>query len=168
MHTIQKKGLQISEPIPEETFNIGNCSCTILGPVSSGYEKSNNYSVVIKLSSGSTSFLLTGDAEKISEQEMMRRGFDLSADVLKLGHHGSVSSTSKEFLERVNPKYAILTAGKDNKYVHPHKRTMINLKDRGIKVYRTDESGTIIAESDGENITFNVKPGSYSYKTYQP
>jgi competence protein ComEC len=165
---IQEKGLQISEPIPEETFNIGNSSCTILGPVSSGYEKSNNYSIVIKLSFGSTSFLFTGDAEKISEKEMMRRGFDLSADLLKLGHHGSISSTTKEFLERVNPKYAVLTSGRDNKYVHPHKRTMINLKDKGIKVYRTDESGTIIAESDGYNITFNAKPGSYSYKTNTP
>jgi competence protein ComEC len=164
MIAVQKKGLQISEPIPDETFKIGDSTCTILAPVSMGYEKSNNYSIVIKLKSGSTSFLFTGDAEKISEQEMMRRGFDLTADVLKLGHHGSISSTSKEFLERVNPKYAILMVGRDNKYYHPHKRIMERLKAMGIKVYRTDENGTIIAVSDGSQITFNTKPGSYSYK----
>lgn len=167
-HVIEKKGLQISEPVPEESFNIGDGICTILAPVSEGYDKSNNYSIVIKLRFGSTSFLFTGDAEKLSEQEMMRRGFDLSADVLKLGHHGSISSTTMEFLERVNPKYAVLTSGRDNKYVHPHKRTMINLKYKAIKVYRTDQNGTIIAESDGQHITFNAKPGSYSYKTDQP
>jgi competence protein ComEC len=129
-----------------------------------GYKELNNYSIVIKLQYGKTSFLFTGDAEGLSEKEMMRRGFDLSANVLKLGHHGSIRSTTNEFLDRVNPKYAVIMVGKNNNYRHPHKRTMEKLKAKGIKVYRTDENGTITAASDGENITFDKNPGSYKYK----
>jgi competence protein ComEC len=158
-----KKGLQITAPVSEENFNIGEGICTILAPVSRGYEKLNNYSIVIKLQYGNTFFLFTGDAEEVSEREMMRRGFDLSANVLKLGHHGSIRSTTDEFLNRVNPQYAVISVGRNNKYRHPHKRTMEKLKVKGIKVYRTDENGTVIAESDGENISFDKKPGSYNY-----
>jgi competence protein ComEC len=159
-----KKTLQITAPVPEEEFNVGNALCTVLAPVSMEYERLNNYSVVIKLQYGNTSFLFTGDAERISENEMMRRGYDLSADVLKLGHHGSIRSTSKEFLDRVNPKYAVLMVGSTNKYCHPHRRTMEKLKDRKIQVYRTDESGTITALSDGQSIIFDKKPGTYRYR----
>lgn len=162
--SIKNKNLEISEASAGLTFKIGDAICNLLAPNSMGYEKINDYSIVIKLQYGNTSFLFCGDAESTSEKEMMRRGIDLSADVLKLGHHGSASSTSKEFLNRVNPKYAVLTAGQGNKYYHPHKSTMNRLKDKSIKVYRTDESGTIIAVSDGQNISFNKKTGSYSYK----
>jgi competence protein ComEC len=164
MNVLNKKGLQVTEPVSEQVFNLGDAVCNILAPVSMGYEKINNYSIVIKLKYGNTSFLFTGDAESVSEREMMRRGFDLSADVLKLGHHGSIRSTTDEFLERVNPKYAVIMVGRNNNYSHPHKRTMEKLKTRRIPVYRTDENGTIVAESDGENITFNKKPGSYNYR----
>jgi competence protein ComEC len=96
---------------------------------------------------------------------MINRGFTLSADVLKVGHHGSNSSTTADFLSRVNPKFAVIMVGKDNTYGHPQRGTMDKLKARGVKVYRTDENGTIIATSDGKNIYFNVKPGSYSYRS---
>jgi competence protein ComEC len=118
----------------------------------------------MKLKYGKTSFLFTGDAEALSEKEMIKRCLDLSADVLKLGHHGSIRSTSDEFLEKVNPRYAVISVGRNNPYRHPHTRTTEKLKKKGIKVYRTDENGTIIAVSDGENITFDKKPGSYNYK----
>lgn len=163
-HAISKKGLQITAPVPEQSFNLGEAVCTILAPISLGYEQSNNYSIVIRMQYGNTSFLFTGDAESISEREMMRRGLDLNSDVLKLGHHGSIRSTTAEFLERVNPQYAVIMVGKNNNYRHPHKRTMEKLKGKGIKVYRTDENGTIVAVSDGKNIIFNKKPGSYNYK----
>lgn len=161
---VKSKNLQIIEPTSGETFNLGDGICTILGPVSRGYEKLNNYSVVIKLQYGEISFLFTGDAEDVSENEMMRRGFDLSANVLKLAHHGSISSTSKEFLNRVCPQYAVITAGKNNNYRHPHKSILNRLKTMDVKVYRTDENGTIVAVSDGRNISFNKKPGSYEYR----
>jgi competence protein ComEC len=164
LKAVNRKNIQITEPACGETFELGDAICTILAPVSKGYEKLNNYSIVIKLQYGETSFLFTGDAERISEKEMMRRGFDLSANVLKVSHHGSISSTSTEFLNRVCPQYAVITAGRGNNYRHPHKSTLRKLKDMGIKVYRTDESGTIVAVSDGKNISFNKKPGSYLYR----
>lgn len=164
MRAVRKKGLQVIIPVSEQSFNLGEAVCTILAPVNMGYKELNNYSIVIKLQYGKTSFLFTGDAEGLSEKEMMRRGFDLAANVLKLGHHGSIRSTTGEFLDRVNPQYAVIMVGKNNNYRHPHKRTMEKLKAKGIKVYRTDENGTIVSISDGENITFDKKPGSYKYK----
>jgi competence protein ComEC len=164
LNAADKKRLQIAVPVSGETFKLGDADCTILAPVFSGYEKENNYSIVMKLKYGETSFLFTGDAEALSEKEMIKRCFDLSADVLKLGHHGSIRSTSDEFLEKVNPKYAVVSVGRNNHYRHPHKRTMDKLKKKGIKIYRTDENGTVTAVSDGKKITFDKKPGSYNYK----
>ena len=104
-----------------------------------------------------------GDAEAVSEKEILAKGFDIKADLLKVGHHGSSSSTTQEFLNAVNPKYAVISVAKGNDYGHPHKPTMDKLKAKGIKVYRTDELGTIVATSDGKSITFNTKEGSYNY-----
>lgn len=151
----EKKELKFQAPVSEESFKLGEAQCTILAPVSMGYDKLNNYSIVIKLTYKDTSFLFTGDAEAESEREMMRRGFDLSANVLKIAHHGSIRSTSNEFLERVKPQYAVIMTGKGNKYSHPHKTTLKRLKAHGVKVYRTDENGTIVVESDGKNLTFD-------------
>ena len=94
---------------------------------------------------------------------MISKGFNVSADLLKVGHHGSKSSTTEAFLNKVNPKYAVISVGKDNSYGHPHKSTMEKLQAKGIKVYRTDENETIVATSNGVDITFNVKAASYSY-----
>lgn len=159
---IKNKGLKISIPEVGNNFKLDDSNCTFLAPVSSKYENLNNYSIVIKLEHGDNSFLFTGDAEEISEKEMIELPVDLTADVLKLGHHGSSSSTSAAFLDQVKPKYAVLSCEKGNDYGHPHKKTMERLKNRTIKVYRTDESGTIICSSDGKNIKFNVEPGGYS------
>lgn len=163
LKAIKSKNLKISSPTPGFEFKIGDASCTILAPNSKEYDNLNEYSIVTKVVYKDTSFMLTGDAGSISEKEMIGKGYDLSADVLKLGHHGSSSSTTKTFLDKVNPKYAVVSAGKDNDYGHPHKTTMDKLKSRGIKLYRTDESGTIICTSDGKTIKFNADPGSYSY-----
>ena len=89
---------------------------------------------------------------------MLSNGLDLKADVLKAGHHGSKSSSTDAFLNAVNPKYAVISVGKDNDYGHPNKETLQKFSSRGIKVYRTDESGTIVVTSDGNNITFNASP----------
>jgi len=154
LHAIAKKSMKVTTPIPGTTVNFGEASFTILAPNSDNYKETNNYSIVIKLEHGNNSFLFTGDAEDVSEKEMIERGYDLTADVLKVGHHGSSSSTTQEFLTKVNPKYAVICVGKDNKYGHPHRETMELLNKKSIKIYRTDESGTIIAVSDGEAITF--------------
>ena len=115
----------------------------------------------MRISYSGTAFLLTGDAQAKSEQEMLQSGADLQADVLKVGHHGSNSSTSQAFLKTVNPKYAVISAGAGNDYGHPHAETLTRLK--GIEVYRTDLMGTVIFTSEGENLTVSkiaatVKP----------
>jgi len=160
---IKNKNLKITAPVADNSYNLGSSKWTILAPNSNDYEDLNNYSIVIKLDYGKTSFLFMGDAETISEQEILSKGFNLRADVIKIGHHGSSSSTSDTFLKAVSPEYAVISVGKDNDYGHPHKITMDKLKANNITVYRTDECGTIIAASDGEKITFNCKPGDYSY-----
>lgn len=162
---IKNKGMKVALPIPGESFNLGSAKCTILAPNNSKYKDLNNYSVVVKLEFGSNSFLLTGDAEDISESEILSSGFNVKADVLKVGHHGSHSSTTVEFLSKVNPKYAVISCETDNDYGHPSKETMDKLKNKKITVYRTDELGTIIATSNGKTITFNTKPGSYKAGT---
>ena len=159
---IKNKGLKAKAPSPGTTFYIGDAKCTVLAPNSSSYEDLNNYSIVIKLEYRNTSFLFAGDAEDVSEKEMLNKKYNLDADVLKVGHHGSTSSTTAEFLSSVSPKYAVIMVGKDNNYGHPHKEVMDRLKSKKIPVYRTDESGTIVCTTDGKTITFNVSAGSYT------
>lgn len=160
---MQAKGLKATSPNPGDTFKFGDASCTILGSINSNKDDLNTYSIVLKLAFGDNKFLFTGDAQTSNEQDMINKGYDLSADVLKVGHHGSYTSTSDAFLDKVNPKYAVISCGKGNDYGHPHKETMDKLQAKSIPVYRTDECGTIVCTSDGKNISFNVKPGDYKY-----
>lgn len=83
---------------------------------------------------------------------MLKKGYDLKADVLKVGHHASRSSTTPNFLSAVSPKYAVICVGKGNKYGHPHKKTMKRLKDGNIEIYRTDKDGTLVFKSDGKTV----------------
>lgn len=160
---IQNKGLKIKEAKAGLKLELGptdaenpQISAEILAPASSQYEDMNNYSAVLRLVYGQNTFLFTGDAEDVSEKEMLASSANLKADVLKVGHHGSNSSTTQEFLNKVNPKYAIISVGKDNTYGHPTPSTLSRLKKSGVEVYRTDEEGTIIAESDGSKISFKT------------
>lgn len=153
------------------TYTLGNSTFQIMGPHSDNYDDYNNYSVVIKATCGNNSFMFTGDAEKLAENEMLDYTLDLSADVLKVGHHGSTTSSGMNFLDAVSPKYAVISCGKQNDYGHPHKETVQNLSKFGITTYRTDKHGTIVATSDGNNIEFycdnsEVAPetsGTFSY-----
>jgi beta-lactamase superfamily II metal-dependent hydrolase len=113
----------------------------------------NNYSIVIRVTYGTTSFLFTGDAQALSEQEMLSKGYNLKADVLKVGHHGSNSSTTQQFLNAVSPKYGVIEVGAGNDYGHPHQVTLDKLVSANVTVYRTDLNGTIIFKSDGSGIT---------------
>lgn len=124
--------------------------------IDADWEGANNYSAVIRLVYGEASFLFTGDAEDDSEEIILEDGYTLRSDVLKCGHHGSSSSTSDEFLEAVGPLYAVISCGEDNRYGHPHRETMAKLNAGKIITYRTDEDGTILAESMGSSITFTT------------
>lgn len=130
----------------------GNLTATIVAPNSSEYDDLNNYSAVIKLTFGMTSFVFTGDAEKLSEDEIRT---NIKCDVLKVGHHGSNTSTSKNFLKKTEPTYAVISCGAGNDYGHPHKEVLKRLENARVTVYRTDLNGTVEAISDGYNITFN-------------
>lgn len=129
-----------------------NTKLTVFSPSKDAYEDLNNYSPIIKVQYGKTSFLFTGDAQKDVEKEILTSNEDVSADVLKVGHHGSSTSTSKEFLNKVNPSIGIISVGSDNSYNHPNLDTIQRLKDSNVKIYRTDKDGTIILYSDGSTI----------------
>ncbi|NSB16653.1 ComEC/Rec2 family competence protein [Clostridium beijerinckii] len=130
-----------------------NTKVNVFSPNKDFYDNLNNYSPVIKIQYGNTSFLFTGDAEKEVEKEILNNNEDISADVLKVGHHGSSTSTSKDFLKKVNPSIAVISVGKDNIYNHPDAVTTKLLDENSIKTYRTDKDGTIVICSDGSNIS---------------
>lgn len=157
------KNLKFTTPVVGTSYELGDAFFEILAPNSSSYKETNDYSIVIRMTYGNNHFLLMGDAEIVSENEILKKGNNITADLLKVGHHGSNTSTGESFLKAVTPKYAVISVGKGNPYDHPVRSVMERLKNSNIMVYRTDESGTIIATSDGNKITFNVDPGSYMY-----
>lgn len=163
VNAVKNKNKKFTTPVSGNEYTLGDAKFKILAPSSDSYQSLNNYSIVIKLTYGENTFMFTGDAETLSETEMLNSFDDLTADVLKIGHHGSTTSTSKKFLNAVNPKYAVISVGKDNTYNHPTKTTMNKLEELKIPVYRTDEEGTIECVSNGKDITFNVESGSYDY-----
>jgi competence protein ComEC len=156
LKAIKNKNLTPVHPAPGMVFNLGNARCTVLAPNSATYTDLNNYSIVIKVVFGSNSFLFTGDAQTQSEQEMLARGYNLQADVLKVGHHGSDTATSPAFLAAVKPKYAVIEVGAGNDYGHPHAVTLQKLAAAGVTVYRTDLNGNITITSDGLNISISA------------
>lgn len=155
---IQKKDLRITKAVHGESYVLGLAIIDILGPITVNANDLNNASVVCKISFGETAFMFTGDIEVKSESEILRQGYDLSADVLKVSHHGSSTSSLPAFLSAVNPEHAVILCGEGNRYNHPSRQTLDNLSAMNIKVYRTDLAGTIVAITDGKNISFNVNP----------
>lgn len=155
---IQSKGLKITKAVAGNTYTLGDAGIEIVGPISFSKDDLNNASVVCRVDYGSNSFLFTGDAEKESESKIQAAGYDISADVLKVGHHGSDTSSSEGFLGKVQPKHAVIMVGAGNTYGHPTQATLTRLAGLGIDVYRTDLSGTIVVTSDGSNISVNNSP----------
>lgn len=164
LDTIGNNNLKITKPVIGSEFIIGSASFVIIAPNESDYKNMNNYSVGIKLVNGDNSFVFTGDAEIQSENEMLQNGIDLEGDVFKLAHHGSSTSNSDDFLNAVNPIICVVSAKKDNSYGHPHVEIMKAMMDRSIRLFRTDEQGTIVLESDGKTITANKEPYKISDK----
>lgn len=157
IQAMNAKGETAVHPSPGDIYEFGDASFTVLAPVQS-YDDNNNNSIVLRLDYGDNSFLFTGDAESQAEADILASGADVEADVLKVGHHGSSTSTSDEFLAAVSPEYAVISCGEGNSYGHPHAETLNKLRQNGITVYRTDEQGTIVAESDGREITWSSSP----------
>ena len=101
--------------------------------------------------------MFSGDAEKLAEEEMLESGKLKNVTVYKAGHHGSDTSSSKDFVKALSPKYAVIMCGKDNSYGHPNKSTLETLEKYTDKIYRTDENGTIVCQSDGSKVTFSTE-----------
>ena len=155
---ITDKKLKITKPVVGTEYKLGSAKFIILAPNSNKYKDLDNYSVVIKLTYGKTSFLLTGDAEDLSENEILKNDLDINADVIKLGQHGSSLCSSYKFIDAVGAASAIISVGESNKQELPARDTLIKVLDREMELYRTDEMGTIVASSDGKKITFDKKP----------
>jgi len=151
---IREKKLTVQKPVPGEEYALGKARFQILAPNGTDYRRLNDYSIVLKLTFGQNSFLFQGDAEAKSEEEILGKGFDIRADLLKVGHHGHKSSTTSAYLKKVQPRYAVISVGRKNEYGLPHDVVVKRLQSAGIKIYRTDRHGTIIASSDGKKITF--------------
>lgn len=163
LSALKASGKTMVHPSVKDTFSFGNCKFEVLGP-SEIVTESNNNSIVIKLSYGDTSFIFTGDAEHGEEQDIVESGSDLSCDVLSIGHHGSNDSTSRDFLHRLMPEYAVISCGRDNQHGHPGAETMERIQAINAKIFRTDEQGTIIVTSDGKSLNWNTAP-SENYKS---
>lgn len=157
LDAVAEKNIRLVTAELGRNINIGSAVGTIIAPHSPDYGNLNNYSVGIFLKHGENSFIFTGDAEKQAEKEMIDAGVMLDADVYKVGHHGSDTSSSPEFLAAVSPEYAVISCGTGNSYGHPKDITLENLSKYTDKIYRTDLSGTIIFESDGSNYAIKTE-----------
>ena len=147
LDALEEKNLSFETPDIDSEFLLGDALFKVLY---TGTDKRdlNNTSIVLRMTYKDVSFMFTGDATNTTEKKIIAK--DLQSDVLKVGHHGSQYSTSDEFLDKVNPKYAIISVGTGNVYDHPKDITLNKLK--GIEVHRTDKEGTIRVISDGKNI----------------
>ncbi len=153
---LDKQEKQIQVPSAGSSFTLGSSTVTVLGPVSY-YSDPNNMSIVLRIEYGNTSFLFAGDAEIDSEQDILNTGVDLNSTVLKVGHHGSDTSTSYRWLREIAPQYAIISVGEDNSYGHPTEQTLSRLSDADVTLFRTDLQGHIICTSDGNTVSFTVQ-----------
>lgn len=152
LEAIKGSGAKVISAKPGSSYTLGTAAVDILGPVSNNAEDLNSMSVVAKVTYGENSFLFTGDAETDEEKEIIESGANLDADVLKMGHHGSNTSSHKDFLAEVTPEICVIMCGENNDYGHPHKEPLERLKKYTDEVYRTDICGDIVITSDGENL----------------
>lgn len=146
-----------------ETFILGSATVKMLAPLKQ-YKELNNMSIVMKITYGETSFLFQGDAESQVENDLLYSDYDLTADVLKLGHHGSKTASTPKYLDAVNPMIAVISCGQENSYGHPRNTVMEYLVERDIDYYITVNSGDITIASDGKDIeVFTEKVAEYKF-----
>lgn len=148
---VQKHNTSITVPSVGMTFSLGSANCKVLAVNTSS--DTNNSSIVLRITYGQTSFLFTGDAEREVEQVVLNRGETLKSTVLKVGHHGSDTSSSYVWLREIMPEYAVISVGTGNSYGHPTEETLSRLRDADVKTFRTDLQGDIICISDGKTVS---------------
>ena len=157
--TIEAHDIKFTETHAGMEKDLGDdTTMEVIHPESPGEEHLNNASIVTRVEHGEVSFMLTGDAEQEAEQEILNRDYELESDILKVGHHGSNTSTTRPFLEAVDPDIGVIMCGDDNPYGHPHDETIERLAAEGVATYRTDIQGTIVVTTDGEDYEVNQEP----------
>ena len=152
LNTLVDKNVPVKETAVGDVYKLGDATVRIVGPARD-FEDMNDQSVVCLVTYGQRRFLFQGDAETPSENAILDSGQDVAADVLKVGHHGSSTSTLKAYLQAVNPSVALISCGQDNEYGHPHQETLQKLKKQKAAVYRTDKNGTVVIATDGQTLT---------------
>ena len=156
--SIINKGIEIIDPVEGTTYSLGDngdLKMKVLGPVED-YRDKNEDSIVMRLDFGATSVLMTGDAGEEAELDILEKfGYaELDCDILKVGHHGSSTSSCMEFLQAVPPEYALISSNpKGNDFGHPHAETLSSLESLGAQIYRTDTLGDVVLVTDGTTIT---------------
>lgn len=158
LQALKSKNIHIDNVASGDAFNIGDMKVDILGPCKK-YDSLNNNSVVVKMSYRSVSITLMGDAEKSSEADILKKGFNMKSDILKVGHHGSNTSSTLSFLKAVNPSYAVISSAPDKNHL-PKDNIVKRIEKLGTKVYRTDIHGNIIFLSDGKDIEVKTEKES--------
>lgn len=153
----ENSGANIILAEPDYTFSVGKAECTVLAPFNVDSSNENNNSIVMLINAGETSFLMTGDAEKSVEKEIMEKYPNLDIDILKVGHHGSSTSSYKQFVEQISPELGIIQCGLNNSYGHPTEKTLETLDSLGIKYYRTDICGAVTVRCTAETYTVEVE-----------
>ena len=151
-----KRNVGITVPSPGESFYLGSAKVTFIYP-EAGKTRSTNTSIALRIEYGKTSFFFAGDCENPDESVILKSGYTLKSDVLKVAHHGSKISTGAEFLQAVSPAYAVISVGGNNQYSHPTEEVLSKLKAKGVTLFRTDINGDIHCTSDGNNVYFDVQ-----------
>lgn len=149
LDTIEELNIPVLEAEPGASYTVGGLTLNILAPLEQD-ENLNNMSVVVKVCYGNSSYLFEGDAESSAESAILDNGENVRADILKAGHHGSRTSSTKAYLKAVDPEIAVISCGEGNSYGHPHQQTLDKFRELGIAFYRTDTQGTITVGTDGE------------------
>ncbi len=147
----KEQGCMVYSAVPGKVYELSDCTMTIHGPLEIDEDELNNCSVVMTFEYEDFSVLFTGDAESIMEKKLISGGADLSCDILKVGHHGSSTSSSNRFLDAANPSAAVISCEKNNSYGHPHSEVLSALSERDIQYYVTAERGNVTVVSDGES-----------------
>jgi len=156
MGKIEEKAIPVTHPTRGEKYALGGSVIEVVGPSDYANENENDNSIAIRIMCGDFHCLITGDAEEAEEMSMLASGEDLQADLYVVGHHGSSSSTSTQFLDEVAPKAAFISVGEGNSYGHPTEKTLKKLKSRGIEMYRTDKQGAVTATYRDGQLTFST------------
>lgn len=156
---LAEKGLRLTPAEPGESYSLGDAALEILGPAAE-FEDNNNQSVVCRVTFGARRFLFMGDAQMQAENALLAAGTDLKADVIKIGHHGSDTSTQDSLLDAVDPQIALISCGAGNPYGHPDSSVLARLNKRDIACYRSDLCGNIVVSTDGTAITVETEKGA--------